>query len=91
VRTGNAGTACERELNNVALTSIADLVAFAQRERVGLTVVGPEGPLADGSGGRIPARRPQDLRSDPGCGAARELEDFAKSFMARHRIPTART
>src|SRR5438105_14961820 len=48
VAPGNAGTARERELSNVALTSIADLVAFAQRERIGLTVVGPEAPLAGG-------------------------------------------
>jgi len=89
VAPGNAGTACERELNNVALTSIADLVAFAQRERVGLTVVGPEGPLADGV---VDAFRRAGLKIFGPTQAAAQLEsskDFAKSFMARHRIPTA--
>ena len=48
VAPGNAGTAHEPGLTNSPAVAIADLVAFAQRERVGLTVVGPEGPLAAG-------------------------------------------
>ena len=88
VAPGNAGTALERELSNVALTSIADLVAFAQRERVGLTVVGPEAPLADGV---VDAFRRAGLRIFGPTQAAAQLEsskDFAKAFMARHDIPT---
>jgi phosphoribosylamine--glycine ligase len=88
VAPGNAGTALERELSNVALTSIADLVAFAQRERVGLTVVGPEAPLADGV---VDAFRRAGLRIFGPTRAAAQLEsskDFAKAFMARHGIPT---
>src|SRR5205823_13259224 len=45
---GNAGTALEPALVNVAVTAIADLVAFAQAEQIALTVVGPEAPLAAG-------------------------------------------
>ena len=89
VAPGNAGTAQERELSNVALTSIPDLVAFAQRERVGLTVVGPEAPLADGV---VDAFRHAGLRIFGPTQAAAQLEsskDFAKAFMARHGIPTA--
>jgi phosphoribosylamine--glycine ligase len=89
VAPGNAGTAQERELSNVALTSTADLVAFAQRERVGLTVVGPEGPLA---GGVVDAFRRAGLKIFGPTQAAAQLEsskDFAKSFMDRHGIPTA--
>jgi phosphoribosylamine---glycine ligase len=89
VAPGNAGTARERELSNVALTSIADLVAFAQRERIGLTVVGPEAPLADGV---VDAFRRAGLKIFGPTQAAAQLEsskDFAKAFMARHGIPTA--
>ena len=48
VAPGNAGTALEPELTNVAVTDVPELVAFAQREQVGMTVVGPEAPLAAG-------------------------------------------
>src|SRR5256714_1087000 len=89
VAPGNAGTARERELSNVALTSIADLVAFAQRERIGLTVVGPEAPLAEGV---VDDFRHAGLRIFGPPQAAAQLEsskDFAKAFMTRHGIPTA--
>jgi phosphoribosylamine--glycine ligase len=89
VAPGNAGTARERELSNVALNSIADLVAFAQRERIGLTVVGPEAPLAEGV---VDAFRRAGLKIFGPTQAAAQLEsskDFAKAFMARHSIPTA--
>ncbi len=89
VAPGNAGTAREPGLTNVALSSIADLVAFAQREQVGLTVVGPEAPLAAGV---VDAFRSAGLRIFGPTRAAAQLESskhFAKEFMARHRIPTA--
>src|SRR6202790_902017 len=89
VAPGNAGTARERELSNVALTAIEDLVAFAQRERIGLTVVGPEAPLAEGV---VDAFRRAGLKIFGPTQAAAQLEsskDFAKAFMARHGIPTA--
>jgi phosphoribosylamine--glycine ligase len=89
VAPGNAGTARERELSNVALTSIEDLVHFAQGEHIGLTVVGPEAPLADGV---VDAFRRVGLKIFGPTQAAAQLEsskDFAKAFMARHGIPTA--
>src|ERR1700693_2546953 len=89
VAPGNAGTARERELSNVALTSIEDLLHFAQLERIGLTVVGPEAPLADGV---VDAFRRVGLKIFDPPQAAAQLEsskDFAKAFMARHGIPTA--
>jgi len=89
VAPGNAGTARERELSNVALTSIEDLLHFAQGERIGLTVVGPEAPLADGV---VDAFRRVGLKIFGPTQAAAQLEsskDFAKAFMARHGIPTA--
>jgi phosphoribosylamine--glycine ligase len=89
VAPGNAGTARERELSNVACTSIEDLLHFAQGERIVLTIVGPEAPLADGV---VDAFRRVGLRIFGPTQAAAQLEsskDFAKAFMARHGIPTA--
>ena len=89
VAPGNAGTARDPALVNVAVTAIADLVAFARREQVGLTVVGPEAPLAAGV---VDAFRAAGLRIFGPTRAAAQLEsskDFAKAFMARHGLPTA--
>jgi phosphoribosylamine--glycine ligase len=90
VAPGNAGTARDARLTNVALTAIPDLVDFARRELVALTVVGPEGPLAAGI---VDAFRAAGLKIFGPTQAAAQLEsskDFAKAFMARHGIPTAR-
>ncbi len=89
VAPGNAGTASDPLLANVDCTSIADLVTFARRENIALTVVGPEAPLAAGV---VDAFRVAGLRIFGPTQAAAQLEsskDYAKSFMARHRIPTA--
>jgi phosphoribosylamine--glycine ligase len=89
VAPGNAGTAVEPELTNVAVTAVADLVDLARSERIGLTVVGPEGPLAAGI---VDAFRAAGLRIFGPTRAAARLEsskDFAKAFMRRHGIPTA--
>jgi phosphoribosylamine---glycine ligase len=91
VAPGNAGTALEPELTNVAITAIPELVAFAQKERVALTVVGPEGPLAAGV---VDAFRAAGLPAFGPVQAAAQLEsskDYAKAFMARHGIPTAQS
>ena len=90
VAPGNAGTAREDGLINVNLTTIADLLTFAQDEKIHLTVVGPEAPLAAGvvdafqmAGQRIfgPTQRAAQLESS---------KDFAKQFMVRHKIPTSK-
>ncbi len=89
VAPGNAGTAREAALANIALTSITELVAFALAERVALTVVGPEAPLAAGI---VDAFTNAGLRIFGPTKAAARLEsskDFAKAFMARHGVPTA--
>ena len=91
VAPGNAGTALEPELTNVAITAIPELVAFALEQRVALTVVGPEGPLAEGV---VDAFRAAGLPTFGPVQAAAQLEsskDYAKSFMARHAIPTAQS
>ena len=91
VAPGNAGTALEPELTNVAITAIPELVAFAQQQHVALTVVGPEGPLAAGV---VDAFRVAGLAIFGPLQAAARLEsskDYAKAFMARHGIPTAQS
>ncbi len=89
VAPGNGGTAREEGLENVAIDAIDELVAFARREDIALTVVGPEAPLAAGV---VDAFRAAGLRIFGATRAAAQLEaskDFAKQFMARHGIPTA--
>jgi phosphoribosylamine--glycine ligase len=90
VAPGNAGTALEPGVENVALSGIADWIAFSKKQKIQLTVVGPEGPLAEGV---VDAFREAGLAIFGPTRAAAQLEaskDFAKAFMTRHRIPTAR-
>ena len=89
VAPGNAGTALEEGVENVALTAIPDLIAFAQQNHIRMTVVGPEAPLAAGI---VDAFRAAGLKIFGPTQAAAQLEsskDFAKRFMTRHHIPTA--
>jgi phosphoribosylamine--glycine ligase len=89
VAPGNGGTATETGVENVALTQIQDLVSFSKREKIHLTVVGPEAPLAAGI---VDSFQAAGLKIFGPTRAAAQLEsskDFAKSFMARHGIPTA--
>ena len=90
VAPGNAGTAREDGLHNLDLNGIPELVRFAKADAIHATVVGPEGPLAAGV---VDAFRDAGLRIFGPTQAAAQLEsskDFAKRFMARHDIPTAR-
>ncbi|HEX6019449.1 MAG TPA: phosphoribosylamine--glycine ligase [Burkholderiaceae bacterium] len=90
VAPGNGGTALDPRLENVAITEPAELAEFAQREKVVLTVVGPEAPLAAGV---VDLFRQRGLRIFGPTRAAAQLESskaFAKAFMLRHGIPTAR-
>jgi phosphoribosylamine---glycine ligase len=89
VAPGNGGTATENGVENVELSSIDELLAFAKKEKIQLTVVGPEAPLAAGV---VDAFRDAGLKIFGPTRAAAQLEsskDFAKSFMVRHKIPTA--
>jgi phosphoribosylamine--glycine ligase len=89
VAPGNGGTARAGELTNVPLSDTAALIAFARREGVHLTVVGPEAPLAAGI---VDDFRAAGLRIFGPTRAAAQLEsskDYAKRFMRRHDIPTA--
>src|SRR4029078_11214936 len=89
VAPGNAGTSREPGVINIAQQEIQDLVEFARRESIALSVVGPEAPLA---AGLVDAFRAAGLRIFGPTRAAAQLEsskDFAKDFMVRHKIPTA--
>ena len=89
VAPGNGGTASDHRLHNLPLTDFKDLAEFAEREKIALTVVGPEGPLA---GGIVDFFRARGLRIFGPTKAAAQLESskaFAKAFMKRHQIPTA--
>ncbi len=88
VAPGNGGTAREPGVENVALTDLAALADFAARERIHLTVVGPEAPLAAGI---VDLFRSRGLRIFGPTQAAARLEsskEFAKRFLVRHGIPT---
>ncbi len=89
VAPGNAGTAHTLELQNLPLTDPAALADFAEKEKIHLTVVGPEAPLAAGI---VNLFRSRGLKIFGPTREAAQLEsskDFAKRFMARHNIPTA--
>src|SRR6476660_3192211 len=87
---GNPGTATIARNVDVAVDDLAALASLAERERIDLTVVGPELPLDRGI---VDLFRARGLRIFGPSRAAAQLECskvFAKQFMARHGIPTAR-
>jgi len=89
VAPGNGGTATDPRLQNVPITDFAALADFVVKEKVALTVVGPEAPLAAGV---VDLFRERGLRVFGPTRAAAQLESskaFAKDFMKRHGIPTA--
>ncbi len=91
VAPGNGGTATEPRVRNVnvAAEDIAGLVALAKSEHVGLTIIGPEGPLVLGI---VDAFAAAGLRCFGPRQAAAQLEGskaFSKEFLKRHGIPTA--
>jgi phosphoribosylamine--glycine ligase len=89
VAPGNGGTARDDRLVNVDLTDPAALADFAQAEHVGLTVVGPETPLAAGIVNLFRARGLKIFGPTREAAQLESSKDFAKSFMVRHGIPTA--
>ncbi len=89
VAPGNGGTAQAERIRNVPITDLDALCRFAVAEKIGLTVVGPEGPLAAGI---VDLFRENGLRVFGPTRAAAQLESskaFSKAFMQRHGIPTA--
>jgi phosphoribosylamine--glycine ligase len=89
VAPGNGGTALDGRLKNIAITDVVELRLWAQENKIGLTVVGPEVPLAAGV---VDEFRKHGLRIFGPTKAAAQLESskaFSKAFMRRHGIPTA--
>ncbi len=91
VAPGNAGTALEPGIENVAIAvdNIDALLDFAQKEAIGLTIIGPEVPLVAGIVDRF---QEAGLKCFGPSAKAAQLEgskSFCKDFMARHHIPTA--
>ena len=89
VAPGNGGTARDKLLVNVPISDVVQLREWAQANQIGLTVVGPEAPLAAGG---VDEFRAHGLRIFGPTRAAAQLESskaFSKAFMQRHAIPTA--
>ena len=89
VAPGNGGTALDGRIENINITEIPELLAWAATNKIALTVVGPEAPLAAGV---VDAFRAHGLRIFGPTKAAAQLESskaFSKAFMQRHAIPTA--
>ena len=89
VAPGNGGTALESKLENIAVSGSEALADFAKQNKIALTVVGPEAPLAAGI---VNTFRAQGLKIFGPTKEAAQLEsskDFAKAFMKRHNVPTA--
>ena len=89
VAPGNGGTALDARLENIAITDVVELRQWAQAHKIGLTLVGPEGPLAAGV---VDEFRQHGMRIFGPTKAAAQLESskaFSKAFMRRHGIPTA--
>ncbi len=89
VAPGNGGTARDANLFDVPITDVQALRKWAQEEKIDLTVVGPEAPLAAGV---VDEFRAHGMRIFGPTKAAAQLESskaFSKAFMQRHGIPTA--
>lgn len=91
VAPGNAGTALEPNLQNVAIAAddVAGLLAFAQKNSIDLTIIGPEVPLVKGI---VDSFQQAGLKCFGPKAQAAQLEgskSFCKDFMAKYHIPTA--
>jgi phosphoribosylamine--glycine ligase len=87
---GNAGTAREEGVHNVALNDNQQVVDFIDKNDIGLTVVGPEAPLAAGVVDAVRAAGQRIFGPTQKAAQLESSKDFAKNFMVRHRIPTAK-
>ena len=89
VAPGNGGTARDANLFDVPITDVKAMREWAQQEKIDLTVVGPEAPLAAGI---VDEFRAHGMKIFGPTKAAAQLESskaFSKAFMHRHGIPTA--
>ncbi len=91
VAPGNAGTALEPKLENVAIDVLdfEALATFAEQHDVGLTIVGPEVPLVAGVVDYFQSRGLLCFGPSKGAAQLEGSKAFTKDFLARHKIPTA--
>jgi phosphoribosylamine--glycine ligase len=91
VAPGNAGTALEPNVRNVDIPAdaIDALLEFAAREDIGLTIVGPEGPLVAGIVDRFRAAGRACFGPSRAAARLEGSKAFTKEFLQRHRIPSA--
>ena len=91
VAPGNAGTALEPGVRNVAIdvNDFAALADFAQQNNIALTIVGPEQPLVDGIVDFFAGRGLRAFGPSKGAAQLEGSKAFTKDFLARHNIPTA--
>jgi len=92
VAPGNGGTASEKKIENVDI-NINDhnqLVLFAKKEEVDLTIIGPEVPLSKGIVDIFLKNKLKVFGPKMEAAQLESSKDFAKSFMERHNIPTAK-
>jgi len=86
---GNAGTARENKIVNLAAKSHQELIEFCRDEKIAFTVVGPEAPLAAGIVDDFQAAGLAIFGPSRAAAQLESSKDFAKAFMQRHGIPTA--
>jgi phosphoribosylamine--glycine ligase len=87
---GNPGIESIARCVHVDLTQPGELLALADSEQIDLTVVGPELPLSLGVADLFAARGRPIVGPSRAAAALESSKAFAKHFMARHRVPTAR-
>ena len=90
VAPGNAGTALEANMKNIAIAGddFQGLADFAENNRIGLTIVGPEAPLVDGIVNYFNDRGLKCFGPSQGAAQLEGSKAFTKDFLARHNIPS---
>lgn len=89
VAPGNGGTAVENKCENVSITDIKELAAFAKEKNIYLTVVGPEVPLVDGIVDEFKAQGLRIFGPDKRGAALEGSKSFSKAFMKKYGVKTA--
>ncbi len=91
VAPGNAGTDFEKGIENIAIGAedIDSLIDFAAKQKIGLTIVGPEAPLVAGIVDRFDAHGLTIFGPSANASQVEGSKTFTKEFLARHKIPSA--
>src|SRR5579863_6574671 len=90
VAPGNGGTASENKISNLSITDIPQLIQFAKENKIVYTLVGPEAPLANGIVDEFRAHGLKIWGPTKFCAQLESSKVFAKEFMLKHNIPTAK-